>query len=361
MGIATDRIPPAQDLRLTDCLLADTPDATLAIPIGALPGLLTADRLLMPDGETSIEQQYQWLCNDNLLDNADFRAPVNQKGQTSYSAGYGIDRWYVLGPLKVEIEKGQIKVSNAGTEVGFFNQNVEVKRYAVNSGNPITNSALIKTSGSVVLFCGYNVSAEEFVNLGNTPVPPTDDFILKDYTYTFPDVEESTISIMQAFCIRVDPGAVAYIKAAKAEIGSVQTLAHKERGKWVQNKTPDYAAELAKCQRYYLKTQLSRQLCFISNLEGACIAWIQVRLPVAMRINRPTIVNFTVNPWISHTGAIYDTKGTNIKSVSVNSDGSAEKDGNIGFVVFFEEDLQNYVNGSIGCIGYLNLELDANL
>ena len=305
MGIATDRIPPAQDLRLTDCLLADTPDATLAIPIGALPGLLTADRLLMPDGETSIEQQYQWLCNDNLLDNADFRAPVNQKGQTSYSAGYGIDRWYVLGPLKVEIEKGQIKVSNAGTEVGFFNQNVEVKRYAVNSGNPITNSALIKTSGSVVLFCGYNVSAEEFVNLGNTPVPPTDDFILKDYTYTFPDVEESTISIMQAFCIRVDPGAVAYIKAAKAEIGSVQTLAHKERGKWVQNKTPDYAAELAKCQRYLLELERYQRFSSVSITSEYVDFFIPV--PVKMRTT-PSIIGKenlridgnTISEWDTH-------------------------------------------------------------
>ena len=31
----------------------------------------------------------------NLLDNSDFRNPVNQKGQTSYTeVGYTIDRWY---------------------------------------------------------------------------------------------------------------------------------------------------------------------------------------------------------------------------------------------------------------------------
>lgn len=29
----------------------------------------------------------------NLLDNSDFTNPVNQRGQTSYSGGYGIDRW----------------------------------------------------------------------------------------------------------------------------------------------------------------------------------------------------------------------------------------------------------------------------
>ena len=29
----------------------------------------------------------------NLLDNSDFKNPVNQRGKTSYSGGYGIDRW----------------------------------------------------------------------------------------------------------------------------------------------------------------------------------------------------------------------------------------------------------------------------
>ena len=29
----------------------------------------------------------------NLLDNSDFTNPVNQRGKTSYSGGYGIDRW----------------------------------------------------------------------------------------------------------------------------------------------------------------------------------------------------------------------------------------------------------------------------
>ena len=29
----------------------------------------------------------------NLLDNSDFKHPVNQRGKTSYSGGYGIDRW----------------------------------------------------------------------------------------------------------------------------------------------------------------------------------------------------------------------------------------------------------------------------
>ena len=37
----------------------------------------------------------------------------------------------------------------------------------------------------------------------------------------------------------------------KLELGSTQTLAHKENGVWVLNEIPDYQTELLKCQRYY--------------------------------------------------------------------------------------------------------------
>ena len=40
------------------------------------------------------------------------------------------------------------------------------------------------------------------------------------------------------------------VVAVKTEFGSHQTLAHKEGSKWVLNEIPDYATELAKCQRY---------------------------------------------------------------------------------------------------------------
>ena len=37
----------------------------------------------------------------NLLDNSDFRNPVNQRGQTSYADKYGIDRWISFGTVTV--------------------------------------------------------------------------------------------------------------------------------------------------------------------------------------------------------------------------------------------------------------------
>ena len=44
-----------------------------------------------------------------------------------------------------------------------------------------------------------------------------------------------------------------WIKAVKLEVGSSQTLAHQENGVWVLNDVPNYAEELAKCQRYFFR------------------------------------------------------------------------------------------------------------
>lgn len=47
----------------------------------------------------------------NLLDNSDFTNPVNQRGQTSYTGGYTIDRWVLYGTDNLTINHGYITVS----------------------------------------------------------------------------------------------------------------------------------------------------------------------------------------------------------------------------------------------------------
>ena len=55
----------------------------------------------------------------NLLDNSDFRNPVNQRGQTTYNAKwqYTIDRWIVAsvssdGALSLDITDSGITITN---------------------------------------------------------------------------------------------------------------------------------------------------------------------------------------------------------------------------------------------------------
>lgn len=48
----------------------------------------------------------------NLLDNSDFRNPINQRGLSSYTGSYGIDRWRVWGAGVLTVGNGCISVAN---------------------------------------------------------------------------------------------------------------------------------------------------------------------------------------------------------------------------------------------------------
>lgn len=69
--------------------------------------------------------------------------------------------------------------------------------------------------------------------------------------------------------------------AAKLELGSVQTLAHQDSSSaWVLNEIPDYAEQLAACQRYLIP--LSSYQCPAARLGTNEILFF-VPLPVTMR------------------------------------------------------------------------------
>ena len=66
---------------------------TAQLPASLLPQILTADKLLMPDGVTSIAEHYRSFSNRNLLRNAYWAAKesiVNQLGLIEYvNSTYG--------------------------------------------------------------------------------------------------------------------------------------------------------------------------------------------------------------------------------------------------------------------------------
>ena len=60
------------------------------------------------------------LTPHNLLDNSDFRNPVNQRGKTSYKGGYGIDRWKQWSNNHTtNVQNGHITVSIIQQYIGL--------------------------------------------------------------------------------------------------------------------------------------------------------------------------------------------------------------------------------------------------
>ena len=176
------------------------------------------------------------ISNRNLLDNGDFRNPVNQRGQTSYTGnGYGIDRWKVStnnSTAAVSVGDGWINFTSdaSGTYINFSSTMEKVQ-----PGNYTLSFLVDDYTKAQQIFLQGKVSQMVFTsNL---------------LTMTFSVAETSAIAVGIQ---KKAASSTLKIYAAKLELGSVQTLAHQENGVWVLNDPlPNYAEELAKCQRYY--------------------------------------------------------------------------------------------------------------
>lgn len=171
------------------------------------------------------------ISRPNLLDNWYFANCVNQRGQAEYTTpnAYTIDRWMTGGA-------GTLKIRNQGISYTHLIYQ-KLEDYVVNAiaGKTVTVSVLT----------AYNV--------------------LATYTGTFfadtnVDVRVNGVNILFGGAIpghglnfpTVTFAGDQYLVAAKLELGTEQTLAHQENGVWILNEIPNYADELAKCQRYAL-------------------------------------------------------------------------------------------------------------
>lgn len=203
--------------------------------VTAQAGDYTAAQVGAVDGATGQGSAVR-ISNRNLLDNGDFRNPVNQRGQTSYTGnGYGIDRWKVStnnSTAAVSVGDRWINFTSdaSGTYINF-SSTVE----KVQPGNYTLSFLVDDYTKAQQIFLQGKVSQMVFTsNL---------------LTMTFSVAETSAIAVGIQ---KKAASSTLKIYAAKLEPGSVSTLAHQENSVWVLNDPPpNYAEELAKCQRYY--------------------------------------------------------------------------------------------------------------
>ena len=267
MSIGIDKLAHMNTPALSDILLAHSAaEGTGVIAIGDLPELLNAGNLKMPDSEETIAEHYRQFCNRNLLDNWYFANPVNQKGQIEFTgSGYTIDRWRSYG-AKVSINDEYISLSTEGNPT--FCQKSEFDLY----DKTLTFSVLL-ANGSLCTGTGILASGTAWKN-----TTLYEDSSIKLWLQNSDPLFNAAIDIKGNTPVDM--------VAAKLEFGSSQTLAHKEGSKWVLNEIPDYATELAKCQRYFYKTQGAFEYRGIAINQ-----WYMnngtIELPVSMRI-KPT-------------------------------------------------------------------------
>ena len=206
------------------------------------------------DGGSDDENIVSSYSNSNLLIDWYFANPVNRKGKTEYAgAGFSIDMWqsmYGGGDCRVSIfepgtKNGCLKLYRPANN-GHLNQ-ILPGYVALLRGKTVTFSILAKTDladkGGARLF--IRTPNETFTNPWT--YLSTDTYSIAQATVTIPEESASNDLMVDVTC---EDGSTLSIIAAKLELGTVQTLAHKEGDTWVLNEIPNYAEQYVICSQY---------------------------------------------------------------------------------------------------------------
>lgn len=247
-----------------------------------------------------------WSCGENLLINADFRpvARVNQRGSSIYTGGvYGLDGWKGGDYTKVTLASFGLNIQPTDSaQQAIYKQLLEYPSRLL--GQTVTLSAILSTGA---LYTATSTLPETL------PAEMTGYCAIDGVLDLLSQGGDS--GLLYVRLKGAAPGGARSFRAAKLELGGVQTLAHQDTdGNWVLNETGDYARTLQQCQRYLLP--LASDLV-AASLIGTGIIYFFVPLPVTMRA-KPSIAvnNFKVR---SATGV--DQTGFTFTAEAVRANG----------------------------------------
>ena len=225
--------------------------------------------------------RWNGLSNPNLLDNPDFA--INQRGETSYSDGYTVDRWRVYsGNVDVGEDFITLEAQDAST-VASLRQSIENSSRL--AGKTVTFSVdwdILNAGSRCCLQLKYNNEWSQQVFFTETGRN------ISTVTVQLP--AELTTSVEAAIMIHtpVDAGVVGKVKlySAKLEIGGYATPFI----------PPDPATELAKCQRYLLKINAFEAFRAVYVLPD--YVDFSIPTPVSMRAGAISITgDFNIYPF----------------------------------------------------------------
>lgn len=183
------------------------------------------------------------LSNRNLLHNGDFRNPVNQRGQTSYSGTgvqYTVDRWVKrLATATLELVSGGVKLTGDG-QYSWLLQSIE--NFALLANKTVTLSINVKElNGSADIVIGNGTSAISIPGNGYGSVAIAGSGITT-LTVTLPDTFTNP-NLNVGVRLGDTIGEYVIIESIKLELGSVSTLAN--------DPPDDFGERLALCKRFY--------------------------------------------------------------------------------------------------------------
>lgn len=230
--------------------------------------------------------------NPNLLDNPLFQV-WQRYSDGSYTGvpnkAYIADRWFILS-------------SNGGEK----NKITKVSPYGIkNESGP--NCRFFQRLENAAQYNGMTLTLSVLKNDSHL------------FTSTLVASGWSDTTDIFGFFVNGGEGAIAWLNAgetilaAKLELGSAQTLAHKEGDKWVLNEIPDFGEQLRRCQRYFVRLTNTYGYGWTYN---SSIANFFVSLPTTMRAN--PVIKLTTNGEIQTINGAKSVTGFEAKGIHPN-------------------------------------------
>lgn len=251
----------------------------------------------------------------NLLDNSDFRNPVNQRGSTSYSteSKYCIDRWiqHGAGTLTIVANEGINIVSSGG-----FNGILQIIENGVArlASKTVTMAAMVTESSESFAMMMANGTAASYIGYGTTTFTEAGLCVV---SVTLPETLEN-----EYLGFFIGEGSTGAAAGANLKIAWCALY----EGEYTAETLPDYqpkgyATELTECLRYYQ---------YYNSIGLPVIAWgnsttqaaISLMMPVPMRIAGVSVTMSTPEVFIDGNGnaktlSSYSLLNPNQRSCSV--------------------------------------------
>ena len=190
------------------------------------------------DIHVTADEKAYWntLSGKNELDNPDFR--INQRGQAEYTTGYTVDRWYIsTDKCKAAPETNGIRLTATATLTSNTHAFWQNNEFPLPPGKYTLSLKAADVTGVWAARIRTVTAAGDYVDSYYTPRLQAG---INSVTVDLSDSEYiSAVSI--GFNKGTEAGNSLKLAWAKLEGGSLAT----------PFVPPDYAAELAKCQRFY--------------------------------------------------------------------------------------------------------------
>lgn len=210
--------------------------------------------------------------NPNLLINPDFK--INQRGESTYSSQYSVDRWKIYNALYNVSTKN---LSNSNSSDGNLVQTFE---------NPLTGTY------TITVHCSSVTGKANFTWGGGNVIVKEEVGDLKEGN----NIVTIKATNLNFIGVLVKPGASVNIDYIKIEQGTVAT----------PFVAPNPAEELIKCQRYYVKVLGELR----ASTNAGTSFGVTVNLPTKMR-TKPTV---NINNIYSYNVSSIDTEIKNDNS-----------------------------------------------